>query len=96
MIALDLIFTESSICLRDFSGIYESQETDAFQTLENILQFEIVYKDFSTMILFKDLSIIMIPPSLLRLFIYYLYSYYHLTPKFSLFSKSTFHYYDEV
>ena len=33
MIALDLIITESSICLRDFSGIYEAQETDAFQTL---------------------------------------------------------------
>ena len=31
MIALDLIITESSICLRDFSGIYEAQETDAFQ-----------------------------------------------------------------
>ena len=31
MLALDLIITESSICLRDVSGINEAQETDAFQ-----------------------------------------------------------------
>ena len=49
MIAFDLIITESSICLRDFSGIYEAQVTDAFQTLGNILQFEIVYKELSTL-----------------------------------------------
>ena len=49
MIALDLIITESSICLRDFSGIYEAQETDAFQTLGNILQFKIVYEELSTL-----------------------------------------------
>ena len=34
-----------SICLRDFSDIYKAQETDAFQTLGNIQQFEIV-QDF--------------------------------------------------
>ena len=49
MIALDLIITESNICLGDFSGIYEAQETDAFQTLTNILQLEIVYKELSTL-----------------------------------------------
>ena len=49
MIALDLIITEISICLRDFSGIYEAQETDAFQTLGNIIQFEMVYKELSTL-----------------------------------------------
>ena len=49
MIALDLIITESSICLRDVSSIYEAKVTDAFQTLGNILQFEIVYKELSTL-----------------------------------------------
>ena len=49
MIALDLIITESSICLRDLSGIYKAQETDAFQTLGNIRQFAIVYKELSTL-----------------------------------------------
>ena len=29
------------------SGIYEAQETDAFQTLGNIIQFKSVYKELS-------------------------------------------------
>ena len=42
MITLDLIINEYIICLRDYSDIYEAQETNASQTLGNILQFEIV------------------------------------------------------
>ena len=30
-LTLDLIITESCICLGDFSGIYKPKETDAFQ-----------------------------------------------------------------
>ena len=37
MLALDLIITEFSICLRDFFGIYGGQETYAFQTQANVL-----------------------------------------------------------
>ena len=37
ILALDLLFTESSVYLRDFSGIYKAQETDAFQSQGNIL-----------------------------------------------------------
>ena len=33
---LDLIITGTSIRLRDFSGIYKAQETDAFRTQEKI------------------------------------------------------------
>ena len=44
MLALDLIFTDSTICLRDFSGIYEAQETDALQKHKEISYSLEVYK----------------------------------------------------